>query len=52
LSLNKDGRTAGEADKAEAHEGRCPCGSLLFVKVKGGIEIKCRKCKRTQFVKL
>lgn len=25
---------------------RCPCGSLLARHVPGGIELKCRRCKR------
>lgn len=26
---------------------RCACGSLLARRVAGGIELKCRRCKRT-----
>ena len=26
---------------------RCDCGSLLARRVAGGVELKCRRCKRT-----
>ncbi len=26
---------------------RCPCGALVARYVEGGIELKCRRCKRT-----
>jgi hypothetical protein len=29
---------------------RCGCGSLLARKVQGGVELKCRRCKRTVVV--
>ena len=29
---------------------RCLCGSLLARVVPGGVELKCRRCKRTVFV--
>ena len=29
---------------------RCLCGSLLARVVDGGVELKCRRCKRTVFV--
>lgn len=29
---------------------RCLCGSLLARVVEGGVELKCRRCKRTVFV--
>lgn len=28
-------------------ELRCDCGSLLARRVEGGVEVKCRRCKRT-----
>jgi hypothetical protein len=31
---------------------RCLCGSLLARIVPGGVEIKCRRCKRTQVIPL
>ena len=31
---------------------RCACGSLLARLVEGGVELKCRRCKRTHFVPL
>jgi hypothetical protein len=31
---------------------RCLCGSLLARLVPGGVEIKCRRCKRTQVIPL
>jgi hypothetical protein len=30
-----------------AAELRCDCGSLLARRVEGGVELKCRRCKRT-----
>ncbi len=44
MSINKDASPGHE-------EGRCECGQLLFRRVKGGIEIKCRRCKRVVIVK-
>lgn len=37
------GATAGEAL-------RCTCGSMLARYVPGGVELKCRRCKRTLIV--
>lgn len=31
---------------------RCPCGSLLARLVEGGVELKCRRCKRLVVVPL
>ncbi|WP_224361461.1 hypothetical protein [Hyalangium versicolor] len=31
---------------------RCMCGSLLARLVPGGVELKCRRCHRTQLVPL
>ena len=31
---------------------RCQCGSLLARVVPGGIEVKCRRCKRTIVIAL
>jgi hypothetical protein len=31
---------------------RCGCGSLLARRVAGGVELKCRRCKRTLVVAL
>jgi hypothetical protein len=33
-------------------ELRCDCGSLLARRVEGGVELKCRRCKRTVVVPL
>ena len=33
-------------------ECRCSCGSLLARLVEGGVELKCRRCKRTVVVPL
>ncbi len=33
-------------------ECRCPCGSLLARRVERGVELKCRRCKRTLIVPL
>ncbi|MBU8900488.1 hypothetical protein KRR26_33255 [Corallococcus sp. M34] len=40
----KDGCAEGEL--------RCLCGSLLARLVPGGVELKCRRCHRTQVVPL
>jgi len=37
------------ADAVDA-DCRCLCGSLLARVVDGGVELKCRRCKRTVFV--
>ena len=37
---------------APAADCRCPCGSLLARLVPGGVEVKCRRCKRTVVVPL
>lgn len=37
---------------APAHDCRCACGSLLARLVPGGVELKCRRCKRTQVIPL
>lgn len=39
-------------NKEVREEGRCECGSLLFRRVKGGIEIKCRRCKKVALVEV
>lgn len=31
-------------------ECRCACGSLLARQVPGGVELKCRRCRRTVFI--
>ena len=33
-------------------ECRCLCGSLLARLVEGGVELKCRRCKRTHVLPL
>jgi hypothetical protein len=33
-------------------ECRCSCGSLLARLVEGGVELKCRRCKRTLLLPL
>jgi hypothetical protein len=40
------------ASRAEAGDCRCLCGSLLARWVEGGVEVKCRRCKRTVYVPL
>jgi hypothetical protein len=36
-----------------AHEDlRCACGSLLARRVREGVELKCRRCKRTVVIPL
>ncbi|WP_437786407.1 hypothetical protein [Sorangium sp. So ce1097] len=36
----------GVAGRADSDAMRCDCGSLLARHVAGGIELKCRRCKR------
>jgi hypothetical protein len=38
--------------QAPAGECRCACGSLLARLVEGGVELKCRRCKRTLLLPL
>jgi len=42
----------GVANHREDGVLRCACGSLLARQVPGGIELKCRRCKRTVVVPL
>jgi hypothetical protein len=44
-----------DADGCEADDSgalRCLCGSLMARRVAGGIELKCRRCKRTMVMAL
>ena len=40
------------AGPARAEDRRCLCGSLLARLVAGGVELRCRRCKRTLLVPL
>lgn len=40
----------GRPRPSAAGECRCCCGSLLARRTEGGIELKCRRCKRTLIV--
>lgn len=40
----------GAAETRDGDEYRCACGGLLGRFVPGGIELKCRRCKRTFIV--
>ncbi|WP_437594116.1 hypothetical protein [Sorangium sp. So ce1000] len=40
----------GVASRAEPSAVRCGCGSLLARYVPGGVELKCRRCKRVVVV--
>lgn len=42
--MNESPRPSGEC--------RCPCGSLLARRVEQGVELKCRRCKRTLILPL
>jgi len=33
--------------RATGADVRCSCGNLLARRVEGGVELKCRRCKRT-----
>jgi len=37
----------GRSDRRDPNECRCPCGSLVARRVPDGVELKCRRCKRT-----
>lgn len=41
-----------EAPQPDDHDVRCHCGALLARLVEGGVEIKCRRCKRVVVVPL
>jgi len=44
---------SGEAQPASADGAfRCVCGSLLARRVPGGVELKCRRCKRVLVIPL
>ena len=46
---------ASAAEQIEATDGadcRCVCGSLVARLVDGGVELKCRRCKRIHVVAL
>jgi hypothetical protein len=46
-------QTQGDVEPCLEHDGgslRCLCGSLLARYVPGGIELKCRRCKRAVVV--
>lgn len=36
----------------KAPEVRCACGALVARLVRGGVELRCRRCKRTMVVPL
>jgi hypothetical protein len=38
--------------KSQAEECRCLCGSLLARLVESGVELRCRRCKRSHVVPL
>jgi hypothetical protein len=35
------------SDRRDPNECRCLCGSLVARRVPDGVEVKCRRCKRT-----
>jgi hypothetical protein len=37
----------GRCDRPDPSECRCLCGSLVARRVPEGVELKCRRCKRT-----
>lgn len=41
---------AAPRSAAPGEECRCACGSLLARQVPGGVELKCRRCRRTVFI--
>ena len=40
------------ADRRDPSECRCLCGSLVARRVPDGVELKCRRCKRTMVLPL
>ena len=36
----------------EGHDLRCACGSLVARRTAGGIELKCRRCRRSLLLRL
>ncbi len=34
------------SDHQQCHETRCECGQLIAKVVEGGLELKCKRCKR------
>ena len=53
LDLKPTSPTCPEAHPAHPEgDCRCLCGSLLARVVDGGVELKCRRCKRTLLVPL
>jgi hypothetical protein len=40
----------GDRNQIPAGEIRCCCGSLLARRTPGGIELKCRRCRRSLLV--
>jgi hypothetical protein len=45
VQVAKDARR--RADRRDPNECRCLCGSLVARRVPDGVELKCRRCKRT-----
>ena len=41
-----------QADRHDPSECRCLCGSLIARRVPDGVELKCRRCKRTMVLPL
>jgi hypothetical protein len=41
---------SGKTPRHPAEDCRCVCGSLVARLVTGGVELKCRRCKRTLLV--
>lgn len=44
--------SALDGSPLQTRECRCACGSLVARLVDGGVELKCRRCKRTLVVPL
>jgi len=43
-------RPTGARTRSSEHDCRCPCGSLVARIVGDGVELRCRRCKRTLLV--
>jgi hypothetical protein len=50
--FKQNGQSKADHDHAGTKPFRCLCGSMLARLVPGGVELKCRRCKRQVIVPL
>lgn len=48
--MSREDRVQAQAGAPGGHGLRCLCGSLLARRIPGGVELKCRRCRRTVIV--